>query len=837
MVASPSDICRCTHMRSAHEPDGVCYLCKHGDEKHCTRFISRYAVPPTEKQKAWRKAYDAKRRGAKKEYDAAREGDRKGRGARQRQDNAPRPIVGIDGEGQDTPHGTHVYTYLCAVNEVGTVVSETRFAPLGLTTDECAEMILRIPAKYLIFGYMFSYDITKIIEDMPLDKRYYLVHPEARKTRVCKACKHKFRLIRTTCPKCASPLVHEQHGTRRVRFHQNAFNFFNGKFSVYGKYDADEQRYKENRKVNDCFKFFGCSFVEAIKAWDVATPEQIEEISKMKGKRGAFDVEEPEDITRYCQSECQLLARMMRKLITAHKDADIPLRDYFGAGSTAGALLKKNNVDLYRGRSWCDDCQKEFSAVQRVCPDCGESKGVKIQEISAPDPSLVIAIMSAYFGGRFENSGIGFVDNLIYSNDIASAYPYALSFMPCLRCGHWDRDPTNSKLALHRFRVRRATKKERRGIAWMPLPCRTDEGSICYPTGFEGWAWDIELQSAIRGWPGWIETLESWHYHTDCDHKPFGFMPGVYRQRIAWGKEGRGIVLKLGANASYGKTAQIKGGGNARFRSWVWAGLTTATTRAMLNDAICSARDRWNVHAVATDGIYSSEELACPDPINTDTHGLKDGKTGEAKMPLGGWESKAIKAGGFFMKPGLYWRQDTSLKDIRARGLGRREAYQYKPKVEDAFLAWDRETIEPQVTVPSRRFFGVKQVVYMQSMCGRCPGVQWIGPIERGCPECGQVGMFARTRQHTNAQGIPLYGTWGIRPVKLAFDAHPKRVREKLKGGARYVRMCVRDMKGAVSIPYGGKTTPEGARSAALRDMVMEQPDYDEREFHEDDEV
>src|SRR5690348_17906092 len=52
------------------------------------------------------------------------------------------------------------------------------------------------------------------------------------------------------------------------------------------------------------------------------------------------------------------------------------------------------------------------------------------------------------------------------------------------------------------------------------------------------------------------------------------------------GKDGAGIVLKLGTNSTYGKTAQSVG--SAPFRSWIWAGNITSGTRAQLLRAMRS---------------------------------------------------------------------------------------------------------------------------------------------------------------------------------------------------------------------------------------------------------
>ena len=95
----------------------------------------------------------------------------------------PQRILGIDGEGHDLPNGKHVYTFLACVDADGVVAAETRFAPEGLTHDECCEALLSLPKNALKFAYSFGYDTTMILEALPLEDRYVLLRPELRKIR------------------------------------------------------------------------------------------------------------------------------------------------------------------------------------------------------------------------------------------------------------------------------------------------------------------------------------------------------------------------------------------------------------------------------------------------------------------------------------------------------------------------------------------------------------------------------------------------------------------------------------------------------------------------------
>lgn len=483
--------------------------------------------------------------------------------ARDRTDRKPRKadrrIIGVDGEGQDTPDGRHIYTYLAAVDEFGELVADA-YNGNGLSHEECISMLLTIPRNALKFGFMFSYDVTKIIEEMPAADRFYLMRPKAREGRSCKKCKGYVPKTSKRCPACQCKRIRKF--TRSLIYKERSYDFFNGSLTVSGSRILNgEVKKPRSTKVWDCFRFFGCAFVEALKDWQIGSPDQVQRISDMKQKRGAFDQEDPESVKRYCQEECELLAQMMRKVIDAHEAAGIPLKRFDGAGSTATALLTANKVADFKG------------------PRHSELK-----------PGLAHAIECAFFGGRFEDSVVGIVEKPVYGFDISSAYPFSLSGLPCLACrGRWKfvPDPTieqlqNASLALAKFRVKKVSANVRSRIAWCPLPFRSDKGSISYGTNFTGWAWAPELLPALRGWSDLVELVANtreaaggaWLYTQGCDHKPFAFLPAVYRQRIKWGKEGAGKALKLGANACVtGDTRILTGVGQVPISDLVGAGV------------------------------------------------------------------------------------------------------------------------------------------------------------------------------------------------------------------------------------------------------------------------
>ena len=770
-----------------HQPQGdPCEKCGHPSSRHRAPRGSRKIYFEEYNQTTARQAY-------RKKYEDEHERKKKG--------PLSRPIIGIDGEGYSTPDGEHLYTYLAAVDENGKVCGE-KWNGNGLSHEECCDLLLSLPRDCLKFGYMISYDMTKILEALPAIDRYRLMRPDERKRRTCKDCDHSWTVIREACPKCGSTNIRElvTHiiiGKRGYNYQQGAYTF------CEGHREGRKRVWDYSVKIWDCFRFFQGPFVDALDNWDVGSKEERDHIRSMKLQRGSFAVVDPKEIQFYCKRECELLAKMMRKVLDAHEEVGLDLKGQFqGAGATASALLKKHEITKFKTPS--------FEAL---------------------DPGLKQAVMSSFFGGRFENSVVGTIRRPVWGYDIASAYPYAETALPCLVCGHWEhvkgkglmRAIERANLACCHYRVADMSERQRKQTAWMPLPYRDEKGSICYPCNCTGWAWKPEGLSAVAGWPELVTIDEAWVYTTDCDHQPFAFIPNVYRDRIKWGKEGKGIVLKLGANATYGKTAQNVG--KKPFNDWIWAGNTTAYTRGQINDLICMYDDPWNCLSIATDGIYGTERIETPEPRDTGTNGLV-GPKGEPKSALGGWEEKGDEHGMFIAKPGLYFslKQDIKQKDVRARGIGRRDTYEQRDKLVSGFSNWDRKNYDYFIELDTRRFCGIKHSVYCASRCTKC-GTHWVGTTRHVCPECGRMGDDI-TCKFIERDGVPVYGRWFDLKAKIRFDPRPKRERD-LDPSGEYSRMRIRNLDGQASHIYKhGQMSPEASESAESKEMALEQPDH-----------
>lgn len=640
--------------------------------------------------------------------------------------------VGIDGEGQGRED--HKYVMLAWSNEAGTRQASIE-APLGgrLSTVRCLDFILAIPPNARIFAYAFNYDLTKILQDCDDRTLYNLFRPELR----------------------ARPPGKEKYGPFPVVWEGYSINLLGSKFSVT----------KRNRRtvIWDTFKFFQAKFTKALEDWKVAEKEHLDHMREMKDKRGDFDKLNRAEILRYCFEECSYMATLARKLTEAHNAAGLTLKSYHGAGSTASCVLKGMGID---------------------------------KETRFGPGAMDHAVPSAFFGGRFENRVIGIIKGPLYSRDISSAYPYQTTFLPCLACGKWTltrkrKDLEGAQAAV----VHYGLGKPRKPLVWGPLPFRTNDGSICFPASSGGgWVWLAEYLAAEAGFPN-VEFREAWVYRSDCDHRPFADVPRLYLQRLKLGKEGPGIVIKLGTNAIYGKLAQSRGN-DPPFQSWIWAGMVTAGTRAEILRMLALHKDPRNMHMVATDGIYTSENFPAPLPRDTGTN------TEEHKKPLGGWETKTIAGDMFAARPGIYYPLNPTkeeLNAIRARGVGRGVVLEYWQKIMQAWLHGRSSVTVGNVV----RFNGAKSS---------------IGRIENQEPP----PKFIYTRFIDEGTGKPRYGQWSVRKVDMTFDPMPKRKGINADGSLQ-IRTMPEDLE---SHPYDRSLLSMEARLLKLNLIeVLEQPD------------
>lgn len=597
-------------------------------------------------------------------------------------------------DGEGIGRFPHRYVYLAVSDATGKEQASIESVD-GLSTVECLDFILSIPPRFKIVGFSFGYDLCKILTDLDDHSLYLLYHPGKRRTVTGR--------------------------TTSVHWGDYTLNLIAGRFSVTRK--------NRTRVIWDVFKFFQSSFVKALRTWRIGDAETLDRMSAMKSRRSTLESVYASDSTAvwsYCLSECRALAELGETLVKAHEDAGIALKSLYGAGSTASAILTSYGVR--------------------------EKRGTQPKEV-------LLWSAHAFFGGRFETSIVGPVEGYVYGADLSGAYPAEIAQLPCLECGTWRktntiRDLRHATTAVVRYSLR----KSDRTYAWGPFPFRLPEGDIVFPTQSGGGVvWLSEFRAGKRAFPELVRFEEAWVYHTDCECHPFRFVPDLYRKRLEWGKDGKGIVMKLGLNAIAGKCMQSKG--KAPFRSPVWGGMITAGTRAKLLDVLALHSDPWNLLMTATDGIYTRERIVYP---KAPPLGLEN-----TKKPLGGWELKDMPTGAFIARPGVYFPlhpTDDDLDAVRARGLGKSVVFGNWSLIIESFARYghQRPVILPNVS----RF------------CGVLSTVQRKGPPKGGRCERA-TGRRSETRilpdGQTMTHDLPSYGEWVERPMRLDFGAMPKR--------------------------------------------------------------
>jgi hypothetical protein len=688
-------------------------------------------------------------------------------------------FLGIDGEGQGREN--HTYVYLAAAGDGGGFCyaasspsweaawndTEKRFEPgvKGLSTVECLDFILRLPSKARIFAYAFNYDLTKILTDCDDKTLYFLFRPELRPG------KGKRKALGP------EPIWWHPSGDHR-RKDAYRLNMVGTKFVV--------AHLGTKRTIWDVFKFYQSKFVGALKDWKVGSEEMRAHMTHMKDKRADFDRESPGKVKAYCLEECRYMAELARKLCAAHEQVQLPLKTFYGAGSSAGAMLGVMGIRK------------------------------QLRKPPSTDAGLKHAIACAFFGGRFENSVIGPVEGQVWNYDISSAYPYHITFLPCLLHGYWIHTTDPSVMRRGKTAIVRYELGPNRDVSgqpyddWGPLPFRDEEGCISFPIeSGGGWVYKKEFLEAQKTFAH-VQFCEAWVYLSSCECRPFARIPEYYAERCRIGKEGPGIVLKLGCNSCYGKLAQSIG--SAQFNNWVWAGMITSGCRAQILHMMRLHEKRSDLLMIATDGIYTRQRLTPPTP--------KDTGTGHTGKPLGGWEEQSVKQGVFMARPGIYFPLNPTtehLTKIRGRGVGKSVVFENWRTIVDS---WTRYRDSRTVRVANvQRFCGAKTSI---SRAGDPSGLEgdWVYNRAKGGTEEHEDGTLHQA---------PRYGNWIVRPVDMSFSPLPKREMVNLDGLTLKLRSFPSD---ATSQPYdNAKKSQENKDLAAFEQEILEQPDADLSEY------
>lgn len=369
----------------------------------------------------------------------------------------------------------------------------------------------------------------------------------------------------------------------------------------------------------DVWGFFQGTFLAAMDDYLPGHPD-YETIKREKANRSVFARSEIDIVRAYNKMELRCLVAMMEKVRGAIADMGLTISRWDGAGAVAAAMMAHH----------------------------------KVRDHMAKTPDIVFdAARHAYSGGHIEVCRIGFHDGPVYHYDLNSAYPSVFRDLPSLAEGVWRKGTGTPPAGFTLCRVRFAFRDRQN---FYPLFFRDDGGSIFYPREGEGWYWYPEYEAAreySHCFGSHDFTCVEWlHYYETRPARPFHWIESYYdlRQSLVAESKRTGVpnglqmMIKLGLNSLYGKTAQQVGAREVDgeivpppYFQLEWAGYVTAGCRAAMMQA--AIQNPVAIVGFATDGLYSTEPLDLPCP---------------AEKILGAWEYKE-HAGMTMVMPGVYW--------------------------------------------------------------------------------------------------------------------------------------------------------------------------------------
>lgn len=461
-----------------------------------------------------------------------------------------RDVVSVDGEGITQPDGRHDFTLLA--DSLGNKLTGDPHVEL-----ESALRFLLDKRGSLVVGFAFTYDATKIVEDL--------------------------------------------RPGRKMKLHRNGYVYWQGPSgSLYRIGMISRKTFtvseildkKTIRSVTvwDTFGFYQTSFVKALTMWGVGTPTELAELSSMKGLRSGFSVVDTDRITAYNDLECRLLVDLTERLRATIEKTGYRLRRWDGAGALASAMLMHHGVKQHRSDTEVPDAVMSayFGGRIQVC-QLGIVPGpVHAYDITSAYPS-VIADLPSLKGATWR-----------YVTEY-QPNPYALWHVQwCLQTRVEKTYPNGLTVLLH---------SDKDMPILTPFPVRAQNHNIHYPIIGEGWYWGPLVDLAMTHWKG-VRVVGGYVPQLSNDTKPFGWVRDVFTHRREYKRQNdpRHIVLKLGLNAVYGKLAQGVSWRDTRpaYTDYVWAGLITSTTQSKLLSA--AIRKPASVIAFATDGLYTTSE-------------------------------------------------------------------------------------------------------------------------------------------------------------------------------------------------------------------------------------
>lgn len=528
-------------------------------------------------------------------------------------------FIGVDGEGVTRDDGTHDYVLLS--------VGDVSLARGGraLHYDEIFEFLYEQYEEHpdaAFVGFFLGYDFTQWVKTLPRSRGWYLLHKDG---------------IQKRTP---------HDGTQRLPWPVNTdwweFDILADKRFKLRPRAPKGQEKSPWMYICDAGPFFQTSFLSVLdpKAWPGGEPpiprDQYELI--LEGKKQRATAQYDNAMVRYNVAENKALSVVMDALNVGFVDAGVRLKrnQWFGPGQAAAAWLNDNS-DHYAQTT--DD----HTGLMDIVPH-----------------AVLAAGRASYYGGWFEIFCHGHIPGTAYEYDVNSAYPYAISLLPCLLHGTW----TETVKPETEFALCEATITADSDILGS-LPSRTEQNQIYRSYGTTGtyWRHEIDALCAIPELKTRVTYTKSYNYHPCGCKPPLRGISELYQQRIALGEQGKnspaGKSRKLLYNSVYGKIAQSVG--QPKFANPIWASFITSHCRTMILNAIAThPTGMQDLLMVATDGVY----------FRTPHDKLELSPT-----TLGAWDMKQKQNMTLFM-PGIYWDDNTraALRDggapkLKSRGI------------------------------------------------------------------------------------------------------------------------------------------------------------------------
>lgn len=220
-----------------------------------------------------------------------------------------RPFVALDGEGENRPDGSHIYTLLAVGKLVG---GKDIRSKQGLDTETCLDFLLNLPkqsvhgVKPIYIWFAMDYDVNMILGDLEL---------KGETDDDIRSLREKGTVI--------------WRGYRITYIPRKIFRVSRG-----------------NRRHTsyDIWGFFQSSFERACAEWGIELPSIIAE---GKRSRSGFSRWSLARIADYNRAELDALEALAEKLREAAIPLALPAHGWHGPAALAGAWLRKNNVKRY----------------------------------------------------------------------------------------------------------------------------------------------------------------------------------------------------------------------------------------------------------------------------------------------------------------------------------------------------------------------------------------------------------------------------------------------------------------------------------------------------------